>query len=147
MAWWGVLWKKWNSWFFRYEGWNGLVPKWILWKSWCPKVLTSGGFAHDQVGRCTTATLDGLVGCLVKNGIRGFWDVKVGIVYQCPEMNTIKFLEHESLEVGGFCTWPSWSLDHDIGRLLGGLFCETMKFVVFEMWRLEWSTNVPKWIP
>jgi len=34
-----------------------------------------------------------------------------------------------------------------IARLIGGEFCEKMKFVVFEMWGLERPTNVPKWIP
>jgi len=37
-------------------------------------------------------------------------------------MNTIKFLVHESFEVSGFCTWPSWSVYHDIGRWLVGCF-------------------------
>ena len=31
-----------------------------------------------------------------------------------------------------------------IARLLGGEFCEKMKFVVFEMRGLERPTNVPK---
>jgi len=31
------------------------VPKWIPWKSWCTKVLSSEGFALGQVRRCTTA--------------------------------------------------------------------------------------------
>jgi len=59
-----------------------------------------------------------------KNEIRGFLDVKVGIAYKCPQMNTIKFLVHESFKFGRFCTWTSWSVHHNIGRLLGGLFCE-----------------------
>ena len=82
---------------------------------------------HYDIGR------DGLVGCFVKNEIRGFLDVRVGMAYKCPQMNTMKVLVHESFEVGGFCTWPSWSVHHDIGRWLSGLFCEEMKFVVFEM--------------
>jgi len=59
--------------------------------------------------------------------------VNVERIYKCPQMNTIKFLMHESFEVGGFCTWPSWSVHHDIARWLGGLFREKMKFVVSEM--------------
>jgi len=39
-------------------------------------------------------------------------------------MNTIKFLVHGSFEVGGFCTWPSWSVHHNISKWLGGVFCE-----------------------
>jgi len=35
-------------------------------------------------------------------------------------------------------------MHHDIGKLLGGEFCEKMKFVVFEMRGLEMPTNVPK---
>jgi len=57
---------------------------------------------------------------------------------------TMKFYVHESFEFGGFCTWPSWSVHHGICRWLGGLFCEKMKFVVFEIRWLEWPTNVPK---
>jgi len=157
--------------------WPTNVPKWIPCKSWCTKVLSSVGFAHGQVSRCTTALLDGMVGCFVKkwnswflrcegwnglqmspneyheslgarkfwvrwvlhmaklvgaprhmymtwwvvlwkNEIRGFWDVKVGMIYKCPQMNTIKFKVHESFEFGGFCKWPSWSVHHGISRWL-----------------------------
>jgi len=53
--------------------------------------------------------------------------------YKCPQMNTIKFLVHESFESGGFYTCPSGSVHHYIARWLGGLFCEKIKFVVFDM--------------
>jgi len=56
----------------------------------------------------------------------------------------MKFLVHESFEFGGFCTWPRLSVHHGIARLLGGEFCEKMKFVVFEMRGLERPKNVPK---
>jgi len=59
-------------------------------------------------------------------------------------MNTMKVLVHESFEFGGFCTWPSWSVQHAIARWLGGEFCEKLKFVVFGMGGLESPTNVPK---
>jgi len=59
--------------------------------------------------------------------------VRVGKAYKCPQMNTIKVLVHESFEFGGFCTWPSCSVHHDLARWLGGEFCEKLKFVVFEM--------------
>jgi len=62
-------------------------------------------------------------------------------------MSTVKVLVHESFELDGVCTWPSWSVHLGIARLLGGEFCEKMKFVVFEMWGLETPINVPKWIP
>jgi len=55
------------------------------------------------------------------------------MTYKFPQINTIKFFVHESSEFGEFCTWLSWSVHHDIGRCLGGLFCEKMKFKVFEM--------------
>jgi len=42
------------------------VPKWIPWKSWCTKVLSSEGFALGQVGRCTAAKLDGLLRSFMK---------------------------------------------------------------------------------
>jgi len=59
--------------------------------------------------------------------------VRVGQAYKCPQMNTMKFLVYESFEFGGFCTWPSLAVDHDIGRWLGGEFCEKMKFMIFDM--------------
>jgi len=123
------------------------VPKWIPWKSWCTKVLSSVGFAYCQVGRCTTTQLDGLVGRFVKNEIRDFWDVRVGKAYKCPQTSTMKVLVNESFEFGGFCTEPSWSVHHGITRWLGGEFYEKLKFVIFEIWGLERPTNVPKWIP
>jgi len=46
--------------------------------------------------------------------------------------------DHEILgprkfEFGGVCTWPRLSVHYGISRLLGGEFCEKMKFMVFEM--------------
>jgi len=41
-------------------------PKWRPLNSWCTKVLSSEGFAHGHNWRCTTASLDGLVGSFVK---------------------------------------------------------------------------------
>jgi len=55
------------------------------------------------------------------------------MTYKCRQMNTMKVLVHESFEFGGFCTWPSWTVHHDIARWLGRVLCEKMKFVVFEM--------------
>jgi len=52
---------------------------------------------------------------------------------QISQMNTMKFLVHESFEFEGFCTWPRLAVHQDIGSGLGGEFCEKMKFVVFEM--------------
>jgi len=31
---------------------------------------------------------------------------------------------HKSFEFGGFCTLPSWSVQHDLARWLGVEFCE-----------------------
>jgi len=59
--------------------------------------------------------------------------VRVGKAYKFPLMNTMKFLVHKSFEFGGVCTWPTLSVHHGIAGLLGGKFCEKMKFVVFEM--------------
>jgi len=56
---------------------------------------------------------------LLKNEIRGFLDVKVEMAYNCTQMNTIKFLVNESFKFGGVCIWPSWSVHHDIGDLVG----------------------------
>jgi len=52
-------------------------------------------FAHGHVWWCGTAKLDSLVGSFVKNEIHGFWDVKVGKAYKCPQMNTINVLVHK----------------------------------------------------
>jgi len=46
----------------------------------------------------------------------------VGKAYKCPQMNTIKFLVHESFEFGGFCTWPKLAVHHDLGNGLVGSF-------------------------
>jgi len=70
--------------------------------------------------------------------------VRVGKASQFPEMNTMKFLVHESFEFGGFFTWRSWLVHHGIARWLGGEFCEKLKFVVFEMSGLDWPPNAPK---
>jgi len=59
--------------------------------------------------------------------------VRVGKAYKFPLMNTMKFLVHESFQFGGVCTWPTLSVHHGISGLLGGKFCEQMKFAVFEM--------------
>jgi len=72
-------------------------------------------------------------GVLCKNEIRGFSFVSVGKAYKCPHMSTVKVLVHESFELDGVSTWPSWSVHRSIARLLGGELCEKMKFVVFEM--------------
>jgi len=59
--------------------------------------------------------------------------MSVGKAYKCPQMSTIKVFVHESFELDGVCTWPIRSVHLDIARVLGGEFCEKMKFVVFEM--------------
>jgi len=59
--------------------------------------------------------------------------VRVGKAYKCPQMNTMKFLVHESFGFGGPCTWPKLAVHQGIARLLGGEFFEKMKFMVFEM--------------
>jgi len=83
-------------------------------------------------------------GVLWKNEIRDFWDVRVGKAYKCPQMNTIKFLVHESFEFGGFCTWPRLAVHHDIGNGLVGSFVKKWNswFLRCEGWkRLEMSPN------
>jgi len=44
-----------------------------------------------------------------------------------------KSLGARTFGLDGVCTWPSWSVHRGTARLLGGEFCEKMKFVVFEM--------------
>jgi len=56
-----------------------------------------------------------------------------GLASKCAQINIMKVLVHDSFEFSGFCTWPSWSVHHDITRWRGGEFCEKLKFVVFEM--------------
>jgi len=48
-------------------------------------------------------------------------------------MSSVKVLVQESFELDGVWTWPSLSVHLDKARLLGGEFCEKMRFVVFEM--------------
>jgi len=110
IGWWGVLWKMK---FVVFEMW-GLerpknVPKWRPLSSWCTKVLSLEGFAHGKLVGAPPHNLIGWWGVLWKNEIRGFWDVRVGKAYKCPQMKTLKFLVHESFEFGGVCTWP-WLL-------------------------------------
>ena len=73
-----------------------------------------------------------------KNEIRAFWDVRVGNAYKCPQMNTMKFLVHESFEFGGVCTWPRLSVHHGTARLVGWEF----------LWKNEirgfWDVRVEK---
>ena len=128
--------------------WLPNVPKWVPWKSWCTKVLSYVGFAHGEVWRGGTTLLD-IAWCRVlwKNEILGFWDVKVGTPYKCPQRSATHVLVHKIFESCGFCTWPCLVVWHDIARWLGGEFCGKLKFVVFEIWRLERPPNVPKWIP
>jgi len=59
--------------------------------------------------------------------------VSVGKAYKCPQMSTVKDLVHESFELDGVCTGPSWSVQSGIAIWLGGEFCQKMKFVVFGM--------------
>jgi len=59
--------------------------------------------------------------------------VRIGKAYKYPQMNTMNVLVHESFEFGGFCTWPKLAVHHGTARRLGGVFCEKMKFVIFEM--------------
>ena len=59
--------------------------------------------------------------------------MRVGKASECPQMNTMKVLVHESFECGGFWTWPTLAVHHGITRWLGGEFCEKLKFVIFDM--------------
>jgi len=70
--------------------------------------------------------------------------VKVEIIYKCPQINTIKFLEHQSFEVGGFCTLPSWSMHHNITRWPCGLFCEKNKIRGFLDVKVEMIYKCPQ---
>jgi len=99
-------------------------PKWRPLNSWCMKVLSSEGFAHGKLVGAPRHNLIGWWGVFWKNEIRGFWGVRVGKAYKCPQMNTIKFLVHESFEFGGFCTWPRLVVHYDIARWLVGEFFE-----------------------
>jgi len=123
------------------------VPKGIRWNYWCTKVWVWRGLHMAKVVGAPRQNLIAWWGVLWKNEIRGFWDVRVGKAYKCPQMNTKKFLVHESFEFGGVCPCPWLAVHHGIARWLDGEFCEKMKFVVFDMWGLEWPANVPKWIP
>ena len=47
--------------------------------------------------------------------------MRVGKAYKCPQLNTIKFLVHESFEFGWFCTWPRLAVQHSIASGLVGV--------------------------
>jgi len=98
-------------------------PRWSPLNSWCMKVLSSEGFSHGKLVGAPRHNLIGWWGVFWKSEIRGYWDVRVGKAYKCPQMKTIKFLLNESFEFGGFCTWPWLAVHHGIGRWLGGEFC------------------------
>jgi len=86
------------------------IPKWIPWKSWCTKVLSSERFAHGQGWRCTTAELDGLVGSFVKKWSSWF--------LRCEGWKSLQMSPNEyykSLGAGKFCI--GWSLH--LAKLVG----------------------------
>jgi len=122
------------------------VSKWILWKSWCTKVLSSAGFAHGHGWRCTTAQV-AWWGVFVKKWSSWF--------LRCEGWKGLQMSRNEYHEILG--AWKFWvrrglhmarlSVHPGIAWLLGGEFCEKMKFMVFEMWGLERPKNVPKWRP
>jgi len=79
------------------------VPKWIPWKSWCMKVLSSLGFAHNQGWRCTTAQLDGLVGSFVRNWNSWF--------LRCEGWKGLQMPQNEYREsLGAQKFWVRWVL-------------------------------------
>jgi len=127
--------------------WPTNVPKWIPWNSWCTKVLSSERFAHGQGCRRTTTQLDCLVGSFVKKWNSWFLICEGWKGLQMSPNEYHEILGARKFEFGGVCTWPRLSVHHGITWLLGGEFCEKMRFVVFEMWGLEMPTNVSKWIP
>jgi len=143
MTWWGVLWKNEIR-----DFWDVSVGK--VYK--CPQKSTVKVLVHESFkleGFCTWpiwSVHSGIAIWLGGSFVKKWNSWRVGKAYKCPQMNTIKFLVHESFDFGGFCTWPRLAVHHDIGRWLGGEICEKMKFVVFEMWGLERPTNVPKWV-
>jgi len=86
------------------------VPKWIPWKSWCTKVLSSVGLAHGQAWRCTTAYLDGLVGSFVKKWNSWFLRFEG---WKGLQMSPNEY--HESLGARKFWVW--WVLH--MAKLVG----------------------------
>ena len=71
---------------------------------------------------------------------------------RCEGLNGLQMSRNEYHKILGarmfkfdvYSTWPSWSVWHDLGRWLCGMFCEKMTFMVFEMRSLGSPTNVPK---
>jgi len=107
----GCFVKKWNSWFLRCEGWNGLqISPNEYYKILGARKLSSVGFAHGQVGRCTTTFLDGLVGSFVKK-----WN---SWLLRCEWWNDLQMSlneYHESL--GSLKFWVQWVLQ--MAKLVG----------------------------
>jgi len=145
MGWWGVLWKI-------EIGGFGDVGVGMAYK--CPQTNTMEvlvheifelcGFCTGPIWRCSTTKLDGLVGSFVKK-----WN---SLFLRSEGWNDLQMPPNEYHECLGL--WFAWVLHmanlavwHDTTWWLSGKFCEKMKFFVFEMWRLEWPPNAPKWIP
>jgi len=145
----GSFMKNWSSWFLRCGGWKGLQMSPYEYHKCigAQKFRVQWTFQMAMVGGVARHSWMAWWGVLWKNDIRDFLDVKVWRASKSPQMNTIKVLVHESFELCGFCTWPSVAVCHGLARWLCGEFCEKLKFMVFEMWMLEWPPNVPKWIP
>ena len=148
MAWWGVLWKNEICNF-----WDVMVGK--AYK--CPQMNTMKVLVHESFkfgGFCTWRRL------AVNHGIARW------LGGECCEKMKFVIFEMWGLEkptnVTKWIPWKSWctkvycSVGFAHGqawrcttaqRWLGGEFCEKLKFVVFEMWGLDWPPNAPKWIP
>jgi len=147
VACWGVLWKKWNSWFLRCEGWK------------CLQI--SPNEYHENLGARKFWVRRVFHMAKVGGARRHRW---LGGEF-CEKMKFVIFeiwgLERPT-NVHKWIPWNSWCTKvlsseglsrGQVGRCIVALpyglgeFCEKMKFVVFEMWGRKRPTNIPKWIP
>jgi len=149
MVWWEVFWKKEICGFWDVK--VGMASK-------CPQMNTMKNLVDKSFELCWFWTLLGLaVWHDLARWLGGeFCEKKMKfVVFEVwrLELPTISPNEYyESLGARKFSVaWvfhmANLAVWHDTTRWLGGEFCEKMKFFVFEMWRLEWPPNAPKWTP
>jgi len=145
MAWWGILWKNEIHGFWDVK--VGIASK-------CPNMSTIKLLVHKYFEFGTFCTWPNWSVCHGLGRWLGgvFFEKKKFMVFKMwrfewPPNEYHKILGARMFNFDVYCTWLSWSVWHGLGTWLGGMFCEKMKLMVFEMRSLGSPKNVPKWVP
>jgi len=148
MASWGILWKNEIHGFWDVK--VGMASK-------CPQINTIKFLVHEIYelsGFCTWPSW--LVWHDLARWLSGEFCKKLNSWFlRCEGWNGLQMSPNEYHKILGarmfwvWCVLNMAKLDvwHGLGKWLRGVFCEKMKFTVFEMWRLELPPNVPTWVP